>query len=70
MSRSLTFSLLYVLLQMDDTIDYLSSHAMYVAGTKEHLAASTNGNNTTLGATIGMLWLDIEGTQVLLIRTV
>jgi hypothetical protein len=50
--------------QMDDTIDYLSSHAMYVAGTKEHLAASNNG--TALGATIGMLWLDIEGTQVCL----
>jgi hypothetical protein len=48
--------------QIDDTLDYLSSHAMYVAGTEEHLAASKNG--TAVGATIGMLWLDIEGTQV------
>jgi hypothetical protein len=47
--------------QIDDTIDYLASHALYVHGTKEHLAATNNG--TALGATIGMLWLDIEGTQ-------
>lgn len=48
---------------MDDTINYLASHSMYVAGTKEHSEAlkATNG---TLGATVGMLWLDIEGTQV------
>jgi hypothetical protein len=46
----------------DDTLDYLSSHAMYVAGTEENLAASKNG--TAVGATVGILWLDIDGTQV------
>lgn len=46
--------------QMDDTIDYLASHSMYLNGTKEHLAAT---NGTALGAKIGMLWLDVEGTQ-------
>jgi len=52
---------------MDDTIDYLASHAMYLKGTKEHDAhlAATNGTTVggALGATIGMIWLDIEGTQ-------
>ena len=47
---------------MDDTINYLASHAMLVEGTEEHLAATRNG--TDLGATVGMIWLDIEGTQV------
>lgn len=49
---------------MDDTLDYLASHSMYVKGTKEHLAASESVNGTNLGATIGMIWLDVEGTQV------
>ena len=47
---------------MDDTINYLASHAMYINGTKEHLEATSNG--TSVGATVGMIWLDIEGTQV------
>jgi hypothetical protein len=49
---------------MDDTIDYLASHAMYLKGTKEHDAQLTATNGTSLGATVGMIWLDIEGTQV------
>lgn len=48
--------------QMDDTINYLASHSMFIQGTKEHLSATSNG--TDLGATVGMLWIDIEGTQV------
>jgi hypothetical protein len=53
---------------MDDTINYLAAHAMYLKGTKEHDAHLAATNETAvggaLGATIGMIWLDIEGTQV------
>ena len=52
---------------MDDTIDYLASHAQYVKGTKEHQEALT-ASNGTLTATVGMLWLDIEGTQVCMVE--
>jgi len=48
---------------MDDTIDYLAAHAQYVKGTKEHEEALASGNATAVTATVGMLWLDIEGTQ-------
>ncbi len=43
---------------MDDTINYLSAHA-----TIEGLDG-VRSTNATLGAKVGMLWLDIEGTQV------
>lgn len=46
--------------QMDDTINYLSANNLHVSGTLEAKAASVNG---TLGATVGMLWVDVEGTQ-------
>ena len=49
---------------MDDTIDYLASHAQYIEGTKEHKEALAATNGTDLAATVGMIWLDIEGTQV------
>ena len=43
--------------QMDTTIEYLSSHVNIegLDGFKR--------TNETVGATVGMLWLDIEGTQ-------
>lgn len=46
--------------QIDDTINYLSSHAVTVMKEGE-LAESYN--STSVGAKVGMLWLDIEGTQ-------
>ncbi|CAM9668161.1 unnamed protein product [Ectocarpus fasciculatus] len=50
--------------QMDDTISYLSSNGVSLLGVKtedsETLMSKYNG---TLGATVGMLWIDVEGTQ-------
>lgn len=47
---------------MSDTVAYLKSHNLRVARNGEYVA---NPGNVTenLGATVGMLWLDIEGTQ-------
>ena len=47
---------------MDDTLDYLSSHNVKLMKKGETVESARNGTN--LGATIGMIWLDIEGTQV------
>ena len=44
---------------MDDTISYLSSHGV--------LAAGANGTDSKVGAKYGMLWIDVEGTQVYLV---
>lgn len=44
---------------MDDTINYLASNQI------KHMkrdGLQGKGNSTALGATYGMLWLDIEGT--------
>lgn len=50
--------------QMDDTINSLKSHGLKILGVnsedKETLMAKNNG---TLGTTVGMLWIDVEGTQ-------
>ena len=43
---------------MDATIDYLSSH-VNVEGLD-----GFKSSNATVGATVGMLWIDVEGTQV------
>ena len=48
---------------MDDTINYLQSHSVRLLKEGE----LRESNNSTLGATVGMLWLDIEGTQVSLL---
>ena len=49
---------------MDDTINYLASNGVSLLGVnaedKEMLKSKNNG---TLGATVGMLWLDVEGTD-------
>jgi len=47
--------------QMDDTVSYLAAHNVKMANFGE--APVANNNNGTVGATVGMLWLDIEGTQ-------
>lgn len=50
--------------QMDDTINSLKSAGVKLLGVnsddKETLLKANNG---TLGATVGMLWIDVEGTQ-------
>jgi hypothetical protein len=51
--------------QMDDTLNSLKSHGLKILGhnsegDRETLMANNNG---TLGATVGMLWIDVEGTQ-------
>lgn len=43
---------------MDATIDYLASH-VNVEGLN-----GFKSSNATVGATVGMLWIDVEGTQV------
>lgn len=48
---------------MDATIDYLSSHNVRLL--KEGELQVRDSSNSTVGASVGMLWLDIEGTQVL-----
>eukprot|EP01033_Poteriospumella_lacustris_P003648 gene3649-2630_t len=45
--------------QMDATIDYLSSHNVRMLKEGELRESS----NSTVGASVGMLWLDVEGTQ-------
>lgn len=45
---------------MDDTIDYLQSHNVKLLKKGE----IRESRNSTLGATVGMLWMDIEGTSV------
>eukprot|EP00981_Chlorochromonas_danica_P014183 scaffold7537_cov179-Ochromonas_danica.AAC.4 len=45
--------------QMDDTVSYLRSHNFRL-GSQEGVGASAN---STLGATVGMLWIDVEGTD-------
>jgi hypothetical protein len=42
---------------MDDTISYLANHGI--------LSATDNSTSTVVGAKYGMLWIDVEGTQVL-----
>jgi hypothetical protein len=49
-------------MQMDDTINYLSSHNVRLLKKGETVESARNGTN--VGATVGMLWLDVEGTQV------
>lgn len=49
--------------QVDDTISYLASHSVRMAQFGEALEANANSTSTT-GAKVGMLWFDIEGTQV------
>lgn len=41
---------------MDATINYLNEHSIQIAKVGE-------SSNSTVGAKVGMLWLDIEGTQ-------
>ena len=43
---------------MDDTINYLASNII-----KHVKRGELQGNSTNLGATYGMLWLDVEGTD-------
>lgn len=48
--------------QMKDTVSYLKSHNLHLAVEGED--TSNPGNLTAnVGATVGMLWLDVEGTQ-------
>lgn len=44
---------------MDATINYLASHNVRVMKAGELQV----NNNSTVGATVGMLWLDVEGTS-------
>jgi len=44
---------------MDTTINYLQSHSIALAKEGELRGSS----NSTSGVTVGMLWIDIEGTQ-------
>jgi hypothetical protein len=46
--------------QMDDTIDYLRDNNVRLLKKGE----IRDAHNSTLGATVGMLWMDVEGTQV------
>jgi hypothetical protein len=51
--------------QMDTTISYLASHGVTVLKkneTREALASMYGEKN--VGATVGMLWVDVEGTSV------
>ena len=48
-------------IQMDDTINYLAANNVRLLKKGE----VRDSNSTEVGATVGMLWLDIEGTQVL-----
>jgi hypothetical protein len=45
---------------MDATINYLQSHKVTLKKEGELQSSS----NSTTGATVGMLWLDVEGTSV------
>lgn len=48
--------------QIDDTINSLKSSGITFASKEERALAAAS--NTTLGATYGMLWIDVEGSQV------
>jgi hypothetical protein len=48
--------------QMDDTINYLAANNVRLLKKGETVESARNGTN--VGATVGMLWLDIEGTDV------
>lgn len=49
--------------QIDDTINYLASHNVKVLK-QDELESFRNGTSPApLQATVGMLWIDIEGTQ-------
>ncbi len=47
---------------MDQTIDFLASHKISMM--KEGELRENVKSNSTVGASVGMLWLDVEGTQV------
>jgi hypothetical protein len=47
---------------MDDTINYLAANNVRLLKKGETVESARNGTN--VGATVGMLWLDIEGTEV------
>lgn len=50
--------------QMDDTINSLKSAGLSILGhNSEDKETLLKKNNGTLGATVGMLWIDVEGTQ-------
>jgi GH25 family lysozyme M1 (1,4-beta-N-acetylmuramidase) len=46
--------------QMDDTINSLKSYGLSLASVD---SPSRDSLNATLGATVGMLWIDVEGTS-------
>ncbi len=48
--------------QMIDTVNYLGSNNVKVLKKGQTVEAARNGTN--VGATVGMLWLDVEGTDV------
>ncbi len=50
---------------MDDTINYLAANGATLEGMD-----GLKSDNSTLGVKVGMLWLDIEGTQVISFSTV
>lgn len=64
--------------QMDDTINSLAANGVYMlkndekheeimakySNSTEKLLMDANGQHVDLTATAGMLWLDVEGTQV------
>ena len=47
---------------MDDTIDYLAANNVRLL--KKGETVESVRNETSVGATVGMIWLDIEGTDV------
>lgn len=50
--------------QMDDTLNSLKAHGVKILGhNSEDKETLLKNNNGTLGATVGMLWIDVEGTQ-------
>jgi hypothetical protein len=59
-TRTFLSNTICIFVQMDATIDYLSSHNVRMLKEGELRESS----NSTVGASVGMLWLDVEGTQV------
>mmetsp|Transcript_18862 Transcript_18862/g.31557 ORF Transcript_18862/g.31557 Transcript_18862/m.31557 type:complete len:236 (+) Transcript_18862:231-938(+) len=49
--------------QMDDTISYLAAHDVKVLKKGQLREEAGNSTDGKLGATVGMLWIDVEGTQ-------
>jgi hypothetical protein len=49
---------------MRDTLASLASANIKYASKEERKNSLTASSNSTLGATYGMLWLDVEGSQV------